>query len=105
MLLIGLLILLSWGEMARKRDRLEVIHSILKIIHNHNNSIKPTPLLRFSNLSSQSFSDYFKELSDKDFVKEVVDSKGKKFITLTDKGFEYLQKYKMITEFIDEFEL
>jgi len=91
--------------MSKKRDRLEVIFDILKIIREHNNSIKPTPLLRYSNLSSQSFADYFEELTGKEFVKEVRDKKGKKYITLTDKGFAYLEKYKMILGFINEFEL
>ena len=91
--------------MTRKRDRLEVIYNILKIIQNHNNSIKPTPLLRYSNLSSQSFSEYFNELSEKGFIKELFDKKGRKSITLTDKGFKYLEKYRMILGFIEEFEL
>ncbi len=91
--------------MARKRDRLEVIYDILRIIRDNHNSIKPTPLLRVSNLSSQSFSDYFAELKEKNFVKEITDKKGKKFITLTDQGFKYLEKYKQILEFIDDFNL
>jgi predicted transcriptional regulator len=91
--------------MKRKRDRLEVIYDILKIIRHYNNSIKPTPLLRYSNLSSQSFSEYISELLDKGFIKDIIDEKGRKFFTLTDKGFEYLEKYKLIIGFIDEFEL
>ena len=89
----------------RKRNRLEVIYAILKIIRDHNNSIKPTPLLRYSNISSSSFSDYYNELIAKEFVKEITDKKGKKYITLTDKGFKYLEKYSLIIGFIDEFEL
>jgi predicted transcriptional regulator len=91
--------------MAKKRDKLEVIYDILKIIRDHNNSIKPTPLLRFSNLSSQSFAEYFKELKDKKFVKEILDKKQRKHITLTDQEFKYLEKYKTIMEFIDDFNL
>jgi len=91
--------------MKRKRDRLEVIYDILKIIRHYNNSIKPTPLLRYSNLSSQSFSEYLSELLEKGFIKEIIDEKGRRFFTLTDKGFEYLEKYKLIIGFIDEFEL
>lgn len=92
-------------KVNRKRDRLEVIHDILKIIQEKNNSIKPTPLLRYSNLSSQSFNEYYKELQNKKLVKEILDIKKRKHITLTDKGFKYLEKYKMILGFIDEFEL
>jgi len=91
--------------MNKKRDRLAVIFDILKIINNHHNSIKPTPLLRSSNLSSSNFADYYAELMSKGFVKEITDKKGRKYITLTDKGFTYLEKYKLILGFIDEFEL
>ena len=92
-------------DKVKKRDRLEVIFDILSIIQRHHNSIKPTPLLRYSNLSSQSFKDYFEELVKKEFVKEIRDKKTRKFVTLTDKGFKYLEKYKYIIGFIDEFEL
>lgn len=91
--------------MAQKRDRLAVIYDILLIIQQKGNSIKPTPLLRYSNLSSQSFADYMDELRKKEFVKEVEDKRGKKFITLTDKGFRFIEKYKIILGFIDEFDL
>ena len=92
-------------KIRRRRDRLGVVYDILKIIRQHHNSIKPTPLLRYSNLSSQSFSEYLNELLEKGFVKEIIDEKGKKFLTLTDKGFRYLEKYKLILGFIEEFEL
>lgn len=91
--------------MQRKRDRLEVIYDILNIIKNNKNSIKPTLLLRASNLSSQSFSEYYRELLDKRLIREIQDKKDKKFITLTDKGFKFLEKYKLIHGFIDEFGL
>ncbi|MBN1793093.1 winged helix DNA-binding protein [Candidatus Woesearchaeota archaeon] len=92
-------------KVSRKRDRLEVIHDILKIVRDRHNSIKPTPLLRYSNLSSSSFSDYYKELVLKELVREESDKKGRKFVTLTDKGFKFLEKYKYILGFIEEFEL
>ena len=89
----------------KKRVRLEVIYDILRIIRNNQNSIKPTPLLRYSNLSSQRFTEYFNELIEKEFIKEVIDEEGRKFITLTDKGFKYLDKYKSIKTFIEDFDL
>jgi len=91
--------------MNKKRDRLAVIYDILDIIRNHHNSMKLTPLLRSANLSSNSFSDYYTELISKELVKEIVDSDGHKYVTLTDKGFKYLEKYKLISGFIEEFEL
>jgi len=90
---------------GKKRDRLGVIYDILKIIRAKNNSIKPTPLLRYSNLSSSSFAEYYSELIAKEFVKEITDKKGRKYVTLTDKGFNYIEKYSLILGFIDEFEL
>jgi predicted transcriptional regulator len=89
----------------KKRDRLAVIFDILRIIRDHHNSIKPTPLLRYSNLSSSRFSEYYDDLAAKGFVKEITDNKGRKYITLSDKGFKYLEKYNLILGFIDEFEL
>lgn len=67
----------------KKRGRLEVIYDILKIIMESNNSIRPTPLLRNSNLSSSSFLEYYNELTSKEFIKEITGKKGKKHITLT----------------------
>ncbi len=89
---------------TKKRGKLEVIRDMLAIIRAHGNSIKPTPLLRLSNLSSEIFGKYFSELLEKYFVKEIK-SDGETLITLTDKGFKYLENYKVITLFIEEFGL
>ncbi len=89
----------------KKRDRLEIIHSILRIIHDNRNSIRMTPLLRFSNISSQSFNEYYRDLLDKGLVREDTDKKKNRFISLTDKGFRFLERYKYIIDFIEEFEL
>jgi predicted transcriptional regulator len=92
-------------NLNRKRDRLGVIHDILRIIQDNHNSIRPTPLLRKSNLSSQGFADYYGELLSKGLVKEILDNNGRKYISLSDKGFRYLEKYSLILGFIEEFEL
>jgi predicted transcriptional regulator len=91
--------------MAKKRSRLDIIYTILGIVRQHNNSIKPTPLLRYTNISSQSFSEYFSELKEKGFIREEADKKGRKYISLTDKGFKFLEKYRVLKGFIEEFEL
>ena len=85
-----------------KRNRLEIIRDILKIIK-ENRSIKPTPLIRKSNLSTSRFKQYYSELLNKEFIKETY-GKNKK-ITLNEKGQKYLEKYSTIINFIDEFEL
>jgi len=87
-----------------KRGKLEVIYDILNIIRNNKNSIKPTPLLRKSNLSSERFHQYFLELLEKGFVREINDKNGK-LIILTDMGFKYLERYNTITSFIEDFGL
>ncbi|MCD6493515.1 MAG: winged helix-turn-helix transcriptional regulator [Archaeoglobaceae archaeon] len=88
----------------KKRDRLEIIHDILKIIKDHGNLILPTPLLRFSNLSTQNFNKYISELLKKGLIEEKYD-KNRKYYSLTEKGFEFLRKYKNIREFMEEFGL
>ena len=92
-------------KIGRKRDRLEIIYDILRIISQNHNSIRPTPLLRYSNLSSKSFNEYYEELIRKDLIREVLDKKGRKYLTLTDKGFRLIEKYKLVHGFIEEFNL
>ena len=90
---------------AKKKGRLEVIHYILSLVMKGNNSVLITPLMRASRLSSARFSEYLAELIDKGFIREVTDKKAKRYLSLTDKGFAFLEKYRMIQGFIDEFEL
>ena len=90
---------------SKKRTRLDVIYDILAAVRDHHNSIRLTPLLRCANLSSSGFGEYHAELIGKGFVKEVTDHDGRKYVTLTDKGFRFLERYRMIQGFIDEFEL
>jgi predicted transcriptional regulator len=87
-----------------KRAKLEIIKDILHIVQESKNSIKITPLIRRSNMSSERFREYFNELIEKGFIKEITHG-NEKFISLTDKGFRFLEKYKTIVDFIDEFEL
>ncbi len=90
--------------MAKKRDRLQIIYDILKAIHDKNNRIRPTHILYKSNLSHQMMEEYLKELMSKDFVVMNNDKSGKTY-SLTQKGFDYLNKYKLIAEFTDSFGL
>jgi predicted transcriptional regulator len=90
--------------MAKKRERLEVIFDILKAIQDSGNIIKPTRLMHSSNLSPQMFDEYLQELLSKGFIKEHTD-KGKKTYSLEKKGFLFLEEYKVIVRFIDNFGL
>ena len=55
-------------------------------------------------MNEKRFKEYISELTEKKFIKEI-NNKNEKFISLTDKGFKFLEKYKTIVNFIDEFEL
>jgi len=96
--------------MTRKRERLEVIKDVLESVR-ANRKIKPTRLLYASNLSPQMFKEYINELIEKEFIKlEIDDDKKsakqeKRFFVLTKKGFEFLQEYKIIEGFVQNFGL
>lgn len=87
-----------------KRNKLEIIRDILKTIKENHNRIKPTPLLRKSNLSTLRFNEYLSDLLKKSFVEEKEISPNK-YLSLTPKGFKYLEKYNSIMGFIEEFDL
>lgn len=88
-----------------KRGRLEIIKGILEIVKNNHNSILATPLLRKTGLSSARFKEYYSELLAKGFVIETIDKRGGKHVSLSEKGFRFIEKYRVIIDFIDEFEL
>lgn len=90
--------------MAKKRERLDVIRDILKSIR-ENRQIKPTRLLYASNLSPQMFKEYINELIGKGFISLEVDEKKKKTFSLTKKGQEFLQEYRVIENLIENFGL
>ncbi len=91
--------------MAKKRERLEVIHDILSVIRDSGNNIKPTRLLYASNLSPQMFKDYLEELLGKRFIEQNEGGGSKKTYSLTKKGFDFLERYKAIVDFVENFGL
>ena len=91
--------------MAKKRERLEVIHDILMAMRDSGHTIKPTRLQYASNLSPQMFRDYVAELEEKGFIEMVLDKKSKKLYRITVKGLKFLEEYKVIVQFIDNFGL
>lgn len=90
--------------MAKKRERLNVIKDILNAIR-ETRQIKPTRLLYASNLSPQMFKEYVNELIAKEFIKIDINEKEKKTFLLTNKGNEFLEEYKVIENFIENFGL
>ena len=87
-----------------KRVKLEIIKDILKIIQD-NKEIRITPLIRKSNISSSRFYEYFQDLLQKQLIIQKTNSKTGKVIVLSEKGNKFLEKYKTIISFIEEFEL
>ncbi|HLG25115.1 MAG TPA: winged helix-turn-helix domain-containing protein [Candidatus Nanoarchaeia archaeon] len=90
--------------MSKKRDRLQIIYDILSVIKEKNGKIKPTNVLYKSNLSNQMFVEYMNELTQKGFISENNINGGKTY-SLTQKGFDYLNKYQMIVDFTSSFGL
>lgn len=89
---------------GKKRDRLQIIHDILKVISNKN-GCRPTHILYKSNLSHKMLSEYLSELMEKKFISSKVDKKGKVTYYIEDKGYKYLQDYNMIRAFTESYGL
>jgi len=89
---------------SKKRERLEVIRDVLNTIK-QNREIKPTRLLYASNLSPQMFKEYINELITKEFIKLEISENEKKTFLLTKKGTDFLNEYKIIENFVENFGL
>lgn len=89
--------------MAKKRERLEIIRDILKVISD-SRKIKPTRLLYSSNLSPQMFKEYIGELMGKGFIAEKKEGSSKLYI-LTPKGMGFLDQYGELEAVIKNFGL
>ncbi|MCX6750609.1 MAG: DUF4364 family protein [Candidatus Pacearchaeota archaeon] len=90
--------------MNKKRERLQVIHDILQVVKERNGRIKPTHILYKSNLSHQMMDEYMKELLEKGFIVEEKAESSKTY-SITQKGQEYLNQYKLIVNFTSSFGL
>lgn len=90
--------------MNKRRDRLQVIHDILKTIKDRDGKIKPTHILYKSNLSHQMMDEYLNELIEKNFIIEEK-TKNSKTYSLTQKGQGYLNQYRLIINFVGSFGL
>lgn len=90
--------------MDKKRTRLDIIADMLTSIMEKGNQIKPTHLMYKSNLSHSQMKGYLEELLKKEFVGKI-EKNGYEYIIITDKGFEFLNKFKEMTAFKDTFGL
>ena len=90
--------------MNKKRTKLEIIKDILEVIKSKNGKIKPTHILYKSNLSHIMMELYLNQLIEKQFIMEKINGKNKTY-SITQKGNEYLEKYRMISNFTELFGL
>jgi len=90
--------------MNERRTQLEIIHDMLKAIHDKGGTIKPTHLLYKSNLSHKRMKEYLDQLMERKLIDQT-EMKEKQFFVLTDAGREFLVNYKRLTEFTDAFGL
>ena len=90
--------------MEKKRTRLQIIRDILEVIKNKSGRIKPTHILYKSNLSHQMMEEHLAELKEKGFIRENKEGKSRTY-AITQRGQEYLERYKIIEEFTTSFGL
>lgn len=90
--------------MERKRSSLDITRDILATISAKQGSIKPTHLMYKSNLSHKQMQGYLRELQDKELVRRV-ELKGHNVITITEKGYQVLQKIDEMQNFQETFGL
>jgi len=94
----------GFGKMSlKKRSKIEIIKDILLTIQKNQNKIPPTKLMRLSNLSFQMFQEYLEELEKKGII--IIENVNEKrsFYCLTEKGQQFLDKYKEFNSFLEEF--
>ena len=92
------------NKMNKKRTHVEIMNDILGVIKNKNGKIKPTHILYQSNLSHKMMNEYLKELTEKYLLIEQKLEKGKTY-SLTPRGFQFLEKYEVISNFTSSFGL
>lgn len=90
--------------MQKKRERYDIINDILIAVRDKNNRIKSTPLLYASNLSPKMHKNYISELTEKGLIKETTEKKSKYF-SLTEKGFQFLERFQIFRDFVEGFGL
>jgi len=88
--------------MKNRRDRIDMITSILEAIESENGKAKPTHILYKANLSHKLMKSYLNELKGKGFIKE---NKEDKNIILTETGTRFLSELRKMKRFIESFGL
>tara|TARA_Y100000310_G_scaffold234905_1_gene237922 strand:+ start:163 stop:438 length:276 start_codon:yes stop_codon:yes gene_type:complete len=91
--------------MDKKRDRLQILHDILRAIQEKGPKAKPTHVLYKSNLSYTILNGHLAHLMEKEFILEEEEAEGKRTYSLTDKGFKFLADYQVVRNFVESYGL
>lgn len=87
--------------MERKRNRIEIIHDMLKIIQDRRGKIKKTHLMYKANLSHNQMKSYLNELTKN----EMIQDNSENLIEITKKGRDFVLKFSQMREFEKTFGL
>ena len=90
--------------MARKRNRTDIINDMLIAILDKGGEIKPTHLMYRANLSHGLMQSYLEEVIDKEMIRKI-DKSNYTYLTITDKGCNFVEKFKEMKEFEKTFGL
>lgn len=90
--------------MERKRNRVEIVHDMLRIIQERGGRIRKTHLMYKANLSHKQMTAYLKELAKNGLIRDYKE-KEKNLIAVTEKGREFFVKYSQMREFEKTFGL
>ena len=90
--------------MERKRNRIEIIYDILRVIQDQGGKIKKTHIMYKANLSHNQMKLYLNELYKKGLIENILSS-NKHLIQITKKGKDFSEKYVQVREFEKTFGL
>jgi len=90
--------------MGRKRNRVDIIHDMLKIIQDNGDKVKKTHLMYKANLSHKQMESYLDELIKNNLIEKNTSEK-RHSIKVTKKGSDFLIKYLQVKEFEKTFGL
>lgn len=88
----------------QRRSRIDIINDILEAIQRKGGKIKPTHLMYKANLSHKLMTSYLEELMSKELVLEITE-KQYRYLTITDEGYKFLEKFKQMKDFKESFGL
>ncbi|MEK6760542.1 MAG: winged helix-turn-helix domain-containing protein [Nanoarchaeota archaeon] len=90
--------------MERKRNRVEIIHDMLRIMQERGGRIRKTHLMYKANLSHKQMTSYLEELEKSGLI-ENFQEKDKLLLRITNKGREFFVQYAQMKEFEKTFGL